>query len=226
MTSADGEEDLLQRLQAGDRQALADLFAAQRERLRRMVRWRLDPRLAGRLDPSDVLQEVYLDAARRLSGYLEKPGLPPALWLRLLTGRRLLELHRQHLGAGMRSARVEVSLDQPGWAWASAGSLASQLVGHLTSPSQAAARAETAARLTRALEEMDAIDREVLVLRHFDELTNNEVAGLLGLQKAAASNRYVRALRRLKDILESFSPLQSTGSGSLSPDFSEPKGLP
>ncbi len=166
-----------------------------------MVCWRLDPRLNGRLDPSDVLQEVYLDAARRLPDYLDQPALPVALWLRLLTGRRLIELHRQHLGALMRSAGQEVSLDQPGWAWANASSLASQLIGHLTSPSQAAARAETAARLTRALEEMDAVDREVLVLRHFDELTNNEVAELLGLQKAAASNRYVRALKRLKEIL-------------------------
>jgi RNA polymerase sigma-70 factor (ECF subfamily) len=99
----------------------------------------------------------------------------------------------------MRSAGQEVPLD--GWAWASAPSLATQLVGHLTSPSQAASRAETAARLTEALESMDPIDREILVLRHFDELSNNEVAALLGLQKAAASNRYVRALRRLREIL-------------------------
>jgi RNA polymerase sigma-70 factor (ECF subfamily) len=100
----------------------------------------------------------------------------------------------------MRSAGQEVPL-APDWAWASAPSLAAQLVGHLTSPSQAAARAETAARLSQALEEMDPIDREVLILRHFDELGNNEVAALLGLQKAAASNRYIRALRRLKEIL-------------------------
>src|SRR5262245_40557421 len=200
MSGSDGEEGLLQRLGGGDPEALAGLFALHRDRLRRMVAWRIDPRLNGRLDPSDVLQEVYLDAARRLPGYLEKPTLPAGLWLRLLTGRRLLELHRQHLGARMRSVGQEVALSQE-WAWASAPSLAAQLVGHLTPPSQAAARAETAARLSRALEEMDPIDREVLILRHFDELGNNEVAALLGLQKAAASNRYVRALRRLKEIL-------------------------
>lgn len=194
------EEDLLQRLRQGDQLALAELFAVHRVRLRRMVAWRLDPRLNGRLDPSDVLQEVFLDAARRLGAYLEGNNLPAGLWLRLLTTRRLLELHRQHLGAQMRSAGQEVSLDRQ-WAWASASNLAAQLVGHLTSPSQAVARAETAARLTRALEEMDPIDREVLILRHFDELSNNEVADLLGLQKTAASNRYVRALKRLKEIL-------------------------
>jgi RNA polymerase sigma-70 factor (ECF subfamily) len=212
MSSPPGEEDLLRRLRAGDAQALAELFAAERPRLRRMVGWRLDPRLNGRLDPSDVLQEVYLDAARRLAAYLDRPSLPLPLWLRLLTGRRLIELHRQHLGARMRSAGQEVSIDQPAWAYASAGSLASQLVGRLTSPSQAAARAETAARLTRALEEMDPIDREVLVLRHFDELTNNEVAALLGLQKAAASNRYVRALKRLKEILARTPDLHPPGA--------------
>src|SRR4051794_24447197 len=200
MSGPASEDELLERLRGGDRDALAALFAFHRDRLRRMVAWRLDPRLNGRLDPSDVLQEVYLDAVRRLPSYLDNPGLPAGLWLRLLTGRRLLELHRQHLGAQMRAAAHEVSLDN-GWAWASAPSLAAQLIGHLTSPSQAAARAETAACLTRALEEMDPIDREVLILRHFDELSNNEVAELLGLQKAAASNRYVRALRRLKEIL-------------------------
>jgi RNA polymerase sigma-70 factor (ECF subfamily) len=211
MCDAAGEEELLDRLRRGDQQALAELFAGHRARLRRMVGWRLDPRLNGRLDPSDVLQEVYLDAARRLPAYLEKPNVPPSLWLRLLTGRRLMELHRQHLGARMRSAGQEVSLHQE-WAWASAPSLAAQLVGHLTSPSQAAARAETAACLARALEEMDPIDREVLILRHFDELSNNEVAELLGLQKAAASNRYVRALRRLRDILTGMPGLWNNGS--------------
>jgi RNA polymerase sigma-70 factor (ECF subfamily) len=197
------EEKWLQHLRAGGQTALAELFARHRDRLRRMVAWRLDPRLRGRLDPSDVLQEVYLDAARRLPAFLERPNLAVGLWLRLLTGRRLLELHRQHLGAQMRAAGQEISLQAPDWAWASAPSLAMQLVGHLTSPSRAAARAEIAARLTQALEEMDAIDREVLILRHFDELSNNEVATLLGLQKAAASNRYVRALRRLREILKS-----------------------
>jgi RNA polymerase sigma-70 factor (ECF subfamily) len=193
------DEQVRDELRAGGTELLAALFSAQRDRLRRLVTWRLDPRLKGRLDASDVLQEVYLDAQRRLHEYLSRSGLSFDLWLRLLTGRRLVELHRQHMGAAMRSASQEVSIE--GWAFASAPSLAAQLVGHLTSPSQAASRAETASRLTQALEGMDPIDREILVLRHFDELTNNEVAVLLGLQKAAASNRYIRALRRLRDIL-------------------------
>lgn len=193
------DDELRSALRAGGPTRLAELFAARRDRLRRLVGWRMDPRLRARLDPSDVLQEVFLDASKRLDEFLDRPDMPFDLWLRLLTGRRLVELHRQHVGAAMRSAGQEVPLD--GWAFASAPSLAAQLVGHLTSPSQAAARAETAARLTEALEGMDPIDREILILRHFDELSNNDVALLLGLQKAAASNRYIRALRRLREIL-------------------------
>lgn len=201
MATPDSEEELQARLRNGGAHALAELFTEQRDRLRRMVTWRLDPRLNGRLDASDVLQEVYLDAMRRLGEYLDRPNVAFTLWLRLLTNRRLLELRRQHLGAQMRSAGQEVSLNAD-WAWASAPSLAEHLIGHFTSPSQAASRAETAARLAKALEEMDPVDREVLVLRHFDELGNNEVATLLGLQKAAASNRYVRALKRIKEIMD------------------------
>src|SRR5262245_24487474 len=101
-------EELLGRLHQGDQQALAELFSRQRESLKRMVRWRLDRRLSGRFDPSDVLQEVYLDATQRLPGYLNKPNLAFPLWLRLLTGRRMIELHRQHLGAKMRAADLEI----------------------------------------------------------------------------------------------------------------------
>lgn len=194
-------EELLGRLHRGDQQALAELFSRHRESLKRMVRWRLDRRLSGRFDPSDVLQEVYLDATRRLPGYLNKPTLAFPLWLRLLTGRRMIELHRQHLGAKMRTADLEISLEQGHWPPTNPEALATHLAGELTSPSQAAIRAELESRLIEALGQMDRLDREVLVLRHFDELTNNEVAELLGLQKAAASHRYVRALERLRDIL-------------------------
>jgi RNA polymerase sigma-70 factor (ECF subfamily) len=194
-------EELLRHLRTGDREPLAELFGRHREPLKRMVRWRLDRRLRGRVDPSDVLQEVYIDAMQRVDGYVEQPTLPFALWLRLLTGRRLLELHRQHLGAQMRDASLELSLEQGHWPPANPDCLAAHLTGNLTSPSQVALRAEREARLVEALNGMDPLDREVLVLRHFDELTNNEVAELFGIQKAAASHRYVRALERLRTIL-------------------------
>lgn len=194
-------EDLLGRARAGDQAALAALFTRYRERLRQMVRLRLDRRLQGRLDPSDVLQEAYLDFARRLPEYATDPALPFFLWLRGLTGQRLIDLHRQHLGAKMRDAAQEVSLYRGALPQASSVSLAAQLLGRLTSASQAAIRAETQIRVQEALNSMDPMDREVLALRHFEMLSNDETAQVLGIKKTAASNRYIRALKRLKDIL-------------------------
>jgi RNA polymerase sigma-70 factor (ECF subfamily) len=200
---SDDLRDRLRRLAAGDQQALAELFARYRDRLRRMVKLRLDRRLQGRIDASDVLQDAYLDAARRFAEYAANPTMPFFLWLRLLTGQRLLMVHRQHLGAKMRDAEQEVSLYRGALPQASSVSLAAQLLGRMTSPSLAAVRAEMQLKLQEALNGMDPIDREVLVLRHFEELSNGETAAVLGLQKAAASNRYVRALKRLKDVLSS-----------------------
>jgi len=194
-------QEQLRRLADGDQQALADLFARYRDRLRRMVKLRLDRRLQGRIDASDVLQDAYLDIARRAPEYAANPTMPFFLWLRFLTGQRLLMVHRQHLGARMRDAGQEVSLYRGALPQASSVSLAAQLLGRMTSPSLAAVRAEMQLKLQEALNGMDPIDREVLVLRHFEELSNGETAAVLGLQKAAASNRYVRALKRLKEVL-------------------------
>ena len=129
---------LVDRLKAGDQTALAELLEAYRAMLRRMIELRLDPRLAGRLSASDVLQEVYLDAAQRVRHFQAKPEMPFVVWLRIITGQRLVDLHRQHLGAQRRDARAEVSIDDRGLFSASSMCLAAQLVGRLTSPSQAA----------------------------------------------------------------------------------------
>ena len=166
-----------------------------------MVHLRLDRRLQGRLDPEDVLQEAFLDAARRLAEYAADPRMPPFLWLRFLTMQRLQSLHRLHLGAKSREAGREVSLYNGSLPAADSRSLAAQLLGRLTTPSRAAIRAEIQIRIQDALNAMDPIDREILALRHFEELNNGETAAVLGIHKAAASNRYVRALRRLKEIL-------------------------
>jgi RNA polymerase sigma-70 factor (ECF subfamily) len=193
--------DLLRRAGGGDEAALAELFAHYRERLRRMVRLRLDRRLQGRFDPSDVVQEAYLDFARRLPEYAANPTMPFYLWLRFLTGQRLVDLHRQHLGAKMRDAGQEVSLYRGALPQASSLSLAAQLLGRLTSASRAAIRAETQLRVQEALNSLDPLDREVLTLRHFEMLSNEETAQVLGIKKSAASNRYIRALKRLKATL-------------------------
>jgi RNA polymerase sigma-70 factor (ECF subfamily) len=202
MTAEEDEiEALLVRLRAGERDALAELFARHRESLRRMITLRLDQRLGGRVSPSDVLQETYVDAMKRVPHFFENPDMPFYAWLRWIAGQRLVEVHRQHLGAQMRDAGLEIPLQQGYPAAASSTCLAAHLAGSLTSPSRAAIRGETLGQLEAALERLDPIDREVLALRHFEELSNNEVAALLGIQKAAASKRYVRALERLKGAL-------------------------
>ncbi len=200
------DDDLIQslraRLEAEDTKALAEIFATFQDRLWRMIDLRLDGRLAGRVSPSDVVQDTYLEAAKRLKHFLDKPDMPFFVWLRIVANQRLIEIHRQHLGAKMRDAGMEISLTQGAYASASSACLAARLAGPMTSPSMAAMRLEALARLEAALGELDPIDREVLALRHFEELSNNEVAEVLGIQKAAASKRYVRALERLKTALE------------------------
>jgi RNA polymerase sigma-70 factor (ECF subfamily) len=201
-TNSAGEPaDLLERAGQGDPEALGQLFARYRDRLHRMVRLRMDVRMQGRLDASDVLQEAYVEMAESLADYLRNPAMPFFLWLRTLTGRKLQALHRQHLGTRMRDASREVSLYRGPFPQASSVSLAAHLLGRLTSPSQAAIKAELRIRVQEALNAMDALDREVLALRHFEQMTNAEIARVLDISETAASNRFVRALKRLKEIL-------------------------
>ncbi len=184
-----------------DPDSLAVLFSQYRERLWRMVNFRMDRRLHGRVDPEDVLQEAYLAALQRLSHYRDESSGSPLVWLRMIVMQTLTDLHRHHLGAQMRDVDREVSLR--GWTntQTTSASLAALLMGRFTSPSQAAARAELFDRAERAIADMDPLDREVLALRHFEELTNSEVAEVLGIQQKAASIRYIRALKRLKAVL-------------------------
>jgi RNA polymerase sigma-70 factor, ECF subfamily len=192
---------LIERARAGDRDALNEIFTRHRDRLRRMVALRLDWRLQARIDASDVIQDAYVEVATRLEEYLRHPALPLFLWLRLVVGERLSKLHRQHLGAQMRDAGREVSLYREALPAASSAALAAQLLGKHTSPSQAAVRAERVLRLQEALNTLDPIDREVLALRHFEELSRSEAAQVLGIEEAAAAKRYIRALKRLREIL-------------------------
>jgi RNA polymerase sigma-70 factor (ECF subfamily) len=193
--------DPLQTLQGGDRRALATLFGRYRDRLRRMVELRLDPRLRARLDASDVIQEAFLDLDRDLEAYLADPKLPPLLWMRLHVGRRLATLRRQHLGTRMRDAGQEISLYHGALPAASSAALASMLLGRHTSPTQAAQRAERMLRVQEALNSLDPIDREVLALRHFEQLGRAEAAQVLGITQEAGAKRYFRALKRLKVVL-------------------------
>lgn len=194
-----------------DARRLAEEFSRQRDRLWRMVRLRLDRRLVGRVDPDDILQEAYLDAAKRLGHY--SPAASPSLfvWMRLVVGQTLLDVQRRHLGTSMRDAGRDVSIHgaAPG---ASSASIAGELAGQLTSPSQAAARIEMEGMLMAALDGMSPTDREIVALRHFEELDNGEVAEVLGLSVKAASIRYVRAIGRLRAILERSPEFERGGS--------------
>jgi RNA polymerase sigma-70 factor (ECF subfamily) len=197
------DEYLVQQAAAGDPQSWAELMKRYRSRLRRMVSFRLDSRLQGRVDPSDVVQDVCLEAWQHLGSYVKQPDAPFFVWLRAVAGHKLGDLHRHHLGTQMRDARREVSLYQGSLPGATSAALAAQLMGHLTRPSEAAIRAERKVQLQRALNAMDPIDREVLALRHFEQLTVFEAAAALGIKEKAAGMRYVRALRRFKEILTS-----------------------
>jgi RNA polymerase sigma-70 factor, ECF subfamily len=196
------DDDLLLRLDGGDEGALTELFTRHRERLRRMIRLRLDRRLQGRIDSSDILQDTYLEVARRAREYLARPTMSPFVWLRYLTAQTLQSLHRRHLRVHMRDAAQEVSLRHRATPQANSASLAEMLLGRLTSPTRAARRAEMQLRLQEIINGMEPLDREILALRHFEELSNGEVAQVLGLSKTAASNRYIRALERLKEMLK------------------------
>jgi RNA polymerase sigma-70 factor (ECF subfamily) len=195
-TVNDPDLPLVKQAHAGDKSTLGVLFGRHRERLRRLVDCRMDPRLRGRVDPSDVLQEAFLEASERFPQFLADSGqVPFFLWLRFLTTQQLALVHRVHLRVKARSVLKEMP------APAQSGILAERLLAAQTSPSQATIRAELKARLHQTLEQMDEADREVLALRHFEQLTNAETAAVLGIRESAASHRYARALLRLKAVL-------------------------
>jgi RNA polymerase sigma-70 factor (ECF subfamily) len=192
---------LVQQAAAGDELAWAALVTNNRDRLRGMVAVRMDRRLQGRIDPSDVIQDACLVASQRLAAYAANPTMSFYLWLRWITGQRLVDQQRRHLGAKARGVNRELSLYHGAFPEATTADLAAHLLGRLSTPSHAAIRIEQRIRLQEALNSLEPIDREILALRHFEELSNGEAAEVLGLDKSAASKRYARALIRLKDVL-------------------------
>ncbi|MEM7313134.1 MAG: sigma-70 family RNA polymerase sigma factor [Planctomycetota bacterium] len=181
-------------------ESIESLFDEHRPRLKRMVALRLDPRVRARVDDSDVLQDAYLEAARRLDDYLKDPPMPFFLWLRWITGERIKMCHRKHLGAERRDATRDRILGSMGLQ-ASTQSLAMQLAGQSESPSRAAMEAELYRCVEKVMDGLPELDREVLVLRHFEQLTNQEAARVLGMNPSASSSRYVRALDKLRKAL-------------------------
>jgi RNA polymerase sigma-70 factor (ECF subfamily) len=203
MTGQKPEPGELQlRAAAGDAEAWGSLLMLNQDRLRRMVAFRMDPRLRGRVDAADVVQEVFLEAsAHRERFFREEMSVSLFLWLRGVVANKLLEIHRHHLGTRMRDAAREAAPNVCAIPDATSVALVAQLTGHATGPGTAAAGAEVKGRLQETLSSMDPVDREALALRHFELLTNVEAAQVLGIQKDAAAKRYIRALKRLRKIL-------------------------
>lgn len=180
-----------------DRNDLAAQLAENRERLTRLVRFRMDKRIRGRVDPSDVVQEACLEAFRRYDKFRSDDKMPFYVWLRFLTVQQLQIAQRKHLGFLMRSAAKDVSLNSAGSAASDVGALADVLSASMTSPSRALADKESKERLIAALDSLDEKDREILALRHFEQLNTIESAQVLGISEGLVSTRYGRALRKL-----------------------------
>ena len=192
---------LLDHARAGDPGAVDKLLGEFREPLRRVIDLRLDPAIARRVDASDIVQDVLLEANQRLTEYLKSPSMPFHLWLRHLAQDRIIDTHRRHRLAQRRSVDREQAIARAAWAEESSVSLMAQLVDTERTPTSEAIRQELQRRLAAAIDQLADDDRDIVLMRHHEALTNGEVAHALGLTEAAASMRYLRALRRLRAVL-------------------------
>jgi RNA polymerase sigma-70 factor (ECF subfamily) len=197
----DRTDRLLADAQSAEPTAVDALLGEFRDPLRRLVRLRLDPALARRVDASDIVQDVMIEANQRLRDYLKKPDMPFHLWLRHLAQDRIIDAHRRHRQAQRRSIDREQPIAAPAWADESSAGLVARLVDPERTPASEAIRAELERKLTDAVHRMADDDRDIILMRHTEQLSNQDVAKALGLTEAAASMRYLRALRRLKTLL-------------------------
>ncbi|MEM9657546.1 MAG: sigma-70 family RNA polymerase sigma factor [Planctomycetota bacterium] len=191
---------LLDRIEAGDEPAIDELFARYRPRLRNLVALRLDPRLSARVDASDVVQDAFATAADRVGAYARERSLPFYPWLRQLAIDRIVELHRLHIQAQRRSVRREYSPDAQ-LSTSGQDDLVQRLAALCESPSRPAQRREAIALVQAAIEQLSAVDREVLALRYLEQLSAGDAASVLGISKNAFAQRHLRALRRIRSLL-------------------------
>lgn len=202
MSESENNQETLRRIHGGCTEAVAELYSQYRKRLYLLVSYRLDSRLKGRVDPDDILQEAYVDVVNRIQHFVDNPATSIYVWFRMVVMQTMTNVHRRHLAARKRDAKLEVTVQPNSSTDSTVASLAQLLSGHLTSPSQAAIREEQTRQLTEALEKLSELDREILMLRHFEELSNTEVAEVLNIETQAASVRYFRAIRRLRAVAE------------------------
>lgn len=206
----DAELALIEALKSRGEEAFAEYFMNNRDRLHRMISMRMDQRLAQRVDASDVLQEGYVDAAKRIEEFIENPVMPLFIWIRFLVGQKLAAVHRWHFKTQKRDPRREELAASQKVPTVDSQVLAQEFSASVTSPSEAVSKAEVTKKMLEVLETLDPIDREILVMRHFEELSNNEAAAELEITKGTASKRYVRALAKLnKAMAASDRPIQN-----------------
>jgi RNA polymerase sigma-70 factor (ECF subfamily) len=197
------ETELLQQAAVGEREAVGALLMLHRDRLKRMVIARIDPRVAGRIDSSDIIQEVSAEAATRIHEYVSKPEVSFFHWLRFLTKQKIAETLRRHVHAQARDVRREMSMHQAAED-GSSFALCQMIMGDLTSPSEAIAKVEMLALVEVAIRQLDPTDREILVLRHFEQLTTAEAAVELGITPNTCRQRHLRALKRMRELLQQY----------------------
>jgi RNA polymerase sigma-70 factor (ECF subfamily) len=206
MPSSDCDTDeLVRRAAAGDETAVRGLLERHRERLARMVRTRMDPRVRGRIDPSDVVQETLAAASQKMTRYLSEQPLPFYPWLRQIAWEKLCHLHDRHLRAAKRSVLRE-HFFHPDISDESALELAERFIGQSSSPSAEALRHELRQRVRQALDALPEADREVLLLRYLEQLPSREIAIIMGVSEAAVNMRHMRSLQRMRKILSSDPP--------------------
>lgn len=201
MTIPKNDDELAALVRNGDRNALGTWLSSNTGRLEKVIRLRLDRRVVRRVNHSDVIQDTFMEAARRIKEYLDNPEVPFFIWLRFLAVQRISQLHRAHLGVQARDVHREVPIGRYQSFDDTSELIAAQFVSNLTSPSVAVQKSEMQRRLHEVLSQLDPMDREVLALRHFEHLTNSEVSTTLNLSVSAASKRYIRALDHLRTAL-------------------------
>ena len=198
----DRTQELIDQARQGEQSAVEELLDRHRKGLRRMIQLRLDNRVVRRVDVSDVLQDVMIEASRRLQGYLENPPMAFHLWIRQIARDRIIDAHRRHAVSAKRSVEREMSLTAPANVDHSSIELAGQLWDKELTPAAAATQREIARQLEAAVYELRDQDREIILMRHYEQLSNLEISQTLGLTEPATSMRYLRALRRLRELLQ------------------------
>ncbi len=195
-------QDLLLKAGDGDEDAINYLMERHRDALRRLVQMRLDRKIRQRVDVSDIVQDVLVEANRRLRSYIADGKMPFHLWLRHIARDRIIDAHRRHRGSAKRSVDREMTMAIPSGQDQSSIQLAAQLGDEGITPAAAALQKEMAQHVEAAMADLEDTDCEIIIMRHYEQLTNQEVAQALGLTEPAASMRYLRAIRRLRELLQ------------------------